>query len=134
MTIGEIFLIAIGLAIIIITIFLVPVLIQLRRVGERAESLLDNLNREIPPLLNSLNDSASELSVLTKSLNHKVAEVEQILSLVRNASANFLHTSGFLQTLLPTITKIGSFGAGLFAFISYLRRSRHNNNNNNTED
>lgn len=131
MTISEIFLTATGLAIIIITIFLVPVLIQLRKVGERAEGLLDNLNREIPPLLKSLNERASELGVLTNSLNRKVAEAEHILSLVRNASDNFLHTSGLLKTLLPTITKVGSFGAGLFAFISYLRRSRHNSN---TED
>lgn len=128
MTMGEIFLTAAGLAIIVITIFLVPLLIQLRRVGERAESLLDNLNREIPPLMKSLNQSASELGVLTSSLNRKVAEVEQIISLVRNASDNFLHTSGLLKTLLPTITKIGSFGAGLFAFISYLKKSRHNSN------
>lgn len=128
MTTGEIFLTAAGLAIVVITIFLVPLLIQLRRVGERAENLLDNLNQEIPPLMKSLNQSATELGVLTSSLNRKVAEVEQILSLVRNASDNFLHTSGLLKTLLPTITKVGSFGAGLFAFISYLRRSRHNRN------
>lgn len=126
MTIGEIFLTTTGLAIIIITIFLVPVLIQLRRVGERAERLLDDLNREVPTLLKSLNDSAAELGVLSKTVNRKVAEVDQLISVARNASDHFLQTSGILKTLLPTITKLGSFGAGLFAFISFLKRSRHN--------
>lgn len=126
MTIGEIFLIATGLAIIVITIFLVPMLIQLRRVGESAEILLDSLNRDIPPLLKNLNDSAAELHTLSTALNRRVEEVEQILSLARNASDNFLHSTGIFKTLLPIITKIGGFGAGLFTFISYLRRSRHN--------
>jgi predicted PurR-regulated permease PerM len=127
MTSSEMFLMAIGLAIIVIAIFLVPVLIQLRRVGEKAEILLDSLNHDIPPLLKNLNDSASELHTLSTALNRRVEEVEQILSLARNASDHLLNTTGIFKTLLPYITKIGGFGAGLFTFISYLRRSRHNN-------
>jgi uncharacterized protein YoxC len=129
MTIVEMFLAATGLAIIVITFFLVPVLIQLRKVGERAESLLDSLNREVPPLLNSLNENAAELSALTNSVNRKVAEVEQIIGLARSASENFLQTSDhFKKTLLPIITKVGSFGAGLYAFISFLKKARQDNN------
>jgi uncharacterized protein YoxC len=128
MSISEYFLIVAGLAILTITIFLIPVLIQLRRIGEKAEGLLDNLNQEIPPLLKNVNQSAAELTILTNSLNRKVEEVEQILSLARNASDNLLHTSDlFKKTLLPIITKIGSFGAGLYAFISFIRKSRQNN-------
>lgn len=127
MTIGEFLMAATGLAIIVITIFLVPLLIQLRKVGERAEALLASLNQEIPPLLKNLNASAVELQLLTSSLNRKVEEVEQILGLARSASNNLLSTSNlFTNTLLPLITKIGSFGAGLFAFISYFKKSRQN--------
>lgn len=127
MTISELFLSAAGLAILAITIFLVPLLIQLRRVGEKAESLLDTLNQEIPPLVKNLNESAAELGVLANSLNRKIDDVEQILSLARNASDNILHTSDlFSKTLLPMITKVGSFGAGLYAFINFIRRSRQN--------
>ena len=127
MTIGEFLMAVTGLAIIVITIFLVPLLIQLRKVGERAEALLANLDQEIPPLLKNLNASAMELQLLTSSLNRKVEEVEQILGLARSASNNLLSTSDlFRNTLLPLITKIGSFGAGLFAFISYIKKSRQN--------
>jgi uncharacterized protein YoxC len=129
MSIGELFLAATGLAIIVITIFLVPVLIQLRKVAERAENLLATLNQEVPPLLKNLNDSAAELRLLSSSLNRKVEEVEQILNLARSASDNFMHTSDlFKNTLLPIITKVSSFGAGLYAFIRFLRKSRQDNN------
>lgn len=128
MTIGEIFLSASGLAILAITIFLVPLLTQLRRVGEKAEILLDTLNQELPTLVKNLNESATELGILAGSLNRQSGEVEQILSLARNASDNLLHTSDlFRKTLMPLITKVGSFGAGLYAFISFIKKSRQNN-------
>lgn len=127
MTISEMFLVAAGLAILAITIFLVPVLIQLRRVGEKAEALLDNLNQELPPFFKSLNQSAAELGVLASALNHRIDEMAQIISVARSASDKLLHTSDlFKTTLLPIITKIGSFGAGLYGFISFLKKHRQN--------
>ena len=129
MTIGEFLMAISALAIIVITIFLVPLLIQLRKVGERAESLLGNLNQEIPPLLKNINASATELQLLTSSLNRKVEEVDQLLGLARSASNNLMNTSNlFSNTLLPFIAKVGSLGAGLFAFFSYFKKSRQNHN------
>jgi len=128
MTIGEIFLTAAGVAIIVITIFLVPVLIQLRKVGERAETLLASLNQEVPPLLKNLNESAADLRLLTNSLNRRVEEVEQIIGQARNATDTFFHTVDlFKKTLLPVITKVGTFSAGLYAFLNFFKKSRQDN-------
>lgn len=128
MSIGEIFLIIAGVALTIITVFLVPVLIQLRRVGEKVEKLVGDLDRELPPLLNNLNESAAELRVLTNSINRKVDEVDKIISVAKQASDTVVCTVDlFKKTVLPIITKVGGFSAGLLAIFSFLKKSRQNN-------
>ncbi|NTV13775.1 MAG: DUF948 domain-containing protein [Desulfobulbaceae bacterium] len=128
MTITEIFLLVAGLALIVITIFLVPVLIQLRRVGEKVEKLVGDLDRELPPLLNNLNDSAAELRILTTSINRKIEEVDKIINVARQASETLVYTVDlFKKTVLPVITKVGGFSAGLLTIFSFLKKSRQNN-------
>lgn len=127
MSITEIFLFVAGAAIVVITLFLVPLLIQMRKVGEKVEKLATDLDRELPPLLKNLNESAAELRILAASINHKVAEMEQIIGVARQAADNFSCTvERFKQTVLPIVTKVGGFSAGVLAFFSYLKRSRHN--------
>lgn len=129
MTSSEFFLIVAGVAIAVITIFLVPVLLQLRRVGEKAEKLLGDLDRELPPLLKNLNESASELRILTASINRKVEEVDAIISVAKQASDTLAYTVDlFKQTVLPIITKVGGFSAGLLTIFSFLKKNRHNPN------
>ena len=128
MSISEIFFIVAGLAIIVMTIFMIPVLIQIRKVGEKAEKLMGDLDRELPPLLKNLNESAVELRILTSSINRKVEEVEGIIDTVRAAVDNFTCTAElFKKTVLPIVTKVGGISAGLLTFFSFLKKSRHNN-------
>ncbi len=128
MSISEIFLVVAGLAVGVITIFLIPVLIQLRRVGEKVENLVSDLNRELPPLLKNLNESAAELRLLTTSINRKIDEVDKIINVAKQASDTLVHTVDlFKNTVLPIITKVGGFSAGLFTLFSFLKKSRHNN-------
>jgi len=128
MTISEIFLLVAGLAVIIITIFLVPLLLQLRRVGEKVENLVSDLDRELPPLLKNLNETAAELHTLTTSINRKVDEVDKIINVARQASDTLVCTVDlFKKTVLPIITKVGGFSAGLFTLFSFLKKARHTN-------
>ena len=128
MTIGEIFFIVAGLAIIVITIFLVPLLLQLRKVGEKVEILVSDLDRELPPLLKNLNESAAELRLITSSINRKIEEVDKIISVARQASDTLVCTVDlFKKTVLPIITKVGGFSAGLLAIFSFFKKTRQHN-------
>lgn len=128
MSISEIFLLVAGMAVVVITIFLVPLLIQLRRVGEKVEKLASDLDRELPPLLKNLNESAAELRILTSSINRKIEEVDKIISIARQATDTLVCTVElFKKTVLPIITKVGGFSAGLLTLFSFLKKIRHNN-------
>lgn len=129
MTISEIFFLVAGLAVVVITIFLVPVLLQLRRVGEKVEKLVGDLDRDLPPLLKNLSDTAAELHLLTASINRKVEDVDKIINVARQASDTLVCTIDlFRKTVLPIVTKVGGFSAGLLAIFSFLKKARHNNN------
>lgn len=126
MTFTEIFYLLAGLAIVILTLFLVPVLLQIRRTGRQAERLMANLDREMIPLLKNLNETTAELQLLTTSINHKLSEVERIIHTARHATENFLLASNLVKkTLLPVITQVGGFSAGLLAIANLLRRKHH---------
>jgi len=128
MTISEIFFLVAGLAVVVVTVFLVPLLLQLRRVGEKVEKLVGDLDRDLPPLLKNLSDTAAELNLLTASINRKVEEVDRIINVARQASDTLVCTVDlFKKTVLPIVTKVGGFSAGLLAIFSFLKKARHNN-------
>ncbi len=93
------------------------------------EKLVGDLDRELPPLLKNLNETAAELRLLTSSINRKVEEVDKIISVARQAPRYLgLHLlTSSKKTVLPIITKVGGFSAGLLAIFSFLKKTRHNN-------
>jgi uncharacterized protein YoxC len=126
MSLEEIYFLLAGLAIVILTILLVPVLLQVRRTGRQAEMLMANLDREMVPLLKTLNDTAAELQILSSSVNHKLDEVEHILRTAKHASENFLLASSLVKkTLLPVITQVGGITAGLLTIANFVRKRHH---------
>ena len=125
MSLPEIFYLLAGLAVIILTLLLVPVLLQLRRTGRQAELLMANLDRELTPLSKSLTDATIEIHHLSNSINNKLDEMEQSIHNFRHASENFLLTSNLVKkTLAPFITQVGGISAGVLA-IAHLIRSKH---------
>jgi len=129
MSVSEIFLLVAGLAITVITVFLIPVLLQIRRVGAQVEKLVGDLDRELPPLLNNLNETAAQLRTLTTSINRKVDEVDRIINVARQASETLVCSVDlFRKNVLPALTKVGGFSAGLLALFSFFKKTRHNNN------
>ncbi len=126
MPLTEIFYLLASLAIAIITLLLVPVLLQIRRTGRQAERLMADLEREMIPLLKNLNDATVELQLLSNSINRKLDDVEQIIHTTRHATENFLLASNMVKkTLLPVITQVGGISAGMLAIASFLRRKHH---------
>ena len=120
----DLFLIIAGISIIIIMIFLVPLLVQLRQTARRAERLMDNLNQDLPPILSSVKSTAAETKVLSEHINAKLAETEAIISTVRYAGESLLITSKLIRSALaPAITQIGGISTGIRAFYNVIHRS-----------
>jgi uncharacterized protein YoxC len=126
MPLSEIFYSVASLAIIVLTLLLIPFLLQIRRTYNQAERFIANLDREMIPLLKNLNETADELRILSSSINHKMLETEQIIRTARHATENFLQASSLVKrTLLPVITQVGGFSAAVLAIASLLRKKHH---------
>ena len=114
------------LAITTLTLLLIPVLLQIRRTARQAEQLMGNLDREMIPLLKSLNDTTVELQLVSTSVNRKLDEIDQVIHTAMHATENFLLASRLVKkTLLPVITQVGGFSAGFLAIAKLLRGKNH---------
>ena len=96
----DLFLIIATVSIIVIMIFIIPLLVQVRRTANRAETLLDNINA-------------------------KIAETDAIISAAKNAGDSLLLTSKLIRsTLAPAIIQIGGISTGIRAFFNIIHRSK----------
>ncbi len=105
-----------------LTLFLVPTLVQIRRTGKKAEKLLTSLDKEIPSLLKSLSSTATELEVLSLTINSKVEQTDNIIETTRYASETLLTTSKIVRdAVVPIAAQIGGLHAGITTFISFFK-------------
>ena len=106
-----------------LTLFLLPTLLQIKRTGKKAEKLLDNLDREVPALLKSLSSTATELEVLSLTINSKVEQTDNIIAAGRQASETLLTTSKIVRdTVIPIAAQIGGIHAGISTFIGFFKK------------
>ena len=117
----DLFLITAGISIIIIMIFLIPLLVQLRQTARRAERLMDNLNQDLPAILASLKSTTAEMKMLSAHINTKLAETDAIISTAKYAGESLLLTSNLIRTALaPAINKLDSISSGIRAFFNVI--------------
>jgi uncharacterized protein YoxC len=124
----NIFLIVAALSLAGIAVALVPMLLQLKRTAEKAELLMDTLNRDISPLLHSLSETVAELRTLTIAMEQKMDKVDGVLDTVQD-TGDILRTTAIMlkKSVIPVISHVGGLGAGISTFIHYLTRSGKNN-------
>jgi uncharacterized protein YoxC len=123
----DFFLIVAALSLAGVAIALVPTLIQLKRTAEKTETLLDMLQRDIRPLLQSLSETTVELRLLTASINQKVDKVDLVIDTIQDTGVILRSTAGILkQSVTPVFSQVGGLGAGIRAFVHYLAGSGKN--------
>ncbi|MCA1766414.1 MAG: DUF948 domain-containing protein [Desulfobulbaceae bacterium] len=121
----DLFMIIATVAIIVLLFFLVPFLIQLKQTARRAEALMEDLERDIPAILSSARNSAAEIQKLTESINHKMAETDEIFRRLKYATGTFLMTGKVVRsTLVPALVEIAGVSTGIKAFLHVLHRSK----------
>ncbi len=121
----DLFMIVATVAIIVLLFFLVPFLIQIKQTARRAESLMEDFDREIPAILSSVSRSAAEIQKLTENINHKMAETDEIFQRLKYATGTLLVTGKVVRsTLLPALVEIAGFSTGIKTFLHVIHRSK----------
>ncbi len=81
----------IAVSIVVFTIFLIPVLLQIRRTSRELEKLIDTTRLQMVPLSHDLTTISSKVNGILKSIHRQVDKVEDGITSVRDAARN-LHS------------------------------------------
>ena len=121
---SDIFFIVGAFSLFAIAMALIPVLLQYKRTLRKTENLVECLNKHADPLCKSLTEAASELQILSLSLNDKLEQSDAILKNVKNSTETLLLMSSMAKdTVKPFITGFGGLAAGVRAFSYFLAKS-----------
>ena len=121
----DLFLIIAGISIIILMIFLIPLLVQLKQTARRAERVMDNLNQDLPSILASLKSTAAEMQMVSAHINAKLAQTDAIISTAKYAGESLLLTSNLIRSALaPAIAKLDGLSTGIRAFFNVIHGPR----------
>jgi uncharacterized protein YoxC len=81
----------IAASIVVFTIFLIPVLLQVRRTSRELEKLIDTTRLQMVPLSHDLTTISSKVNDILKSIHRQIDKVEDGITSVRDAARN-LHS------------------------------------------
>lgn len=123
MTASTIFLAILSLAHLLLVIWLIPVLKQLHRTAKHAETTLDNLDKQLVPLLETANDTAEELQLLIISVNDKIEKTDTLFAEIGEASHVVATTSAILRDKVsPLLIQLAGVSSGVKAFSNFFKR------------
>jgi uncharacterized protein YoxC len=81
--------IVIAASIVVFTLFLIPILLQVRRTSRELEKLIDTTRLQMVPLSHDLTAISSEVNGILKSLHRQMDKVEEGITSVRDVARNF---------------------------------------------
>jgi len=79
----------IAASVVVFTLFLIPVLLQVRRTSRELEKLIDTTRLQMVPLSHDLTAISSEVNGILKSLHRQIDKVEEGITSVRDVARNF---------------------------------------------
>ena len=121
----DLFIILAGLSLVVIAASLIPTILQIRRTYAKAEALIDNVGKEIPPLCRQVASAASEVELLSASLAGKIEQTDKAFQALRQSADTLMLTSNMVkEAVRPVVTNIGGLSAGIRTFTNFLFRSR----------
>ncbi len=124
MTSIDLFVIIAAVSLAGIAVFLIPLLVQTRQTLQRADTLLETLNRDVPTLVKTLNEAAGDIKEMSASLTEKIDRADALVHNLERSGEVLLATSKLLkETATPILTEIGALRAGVRAFLYFFTRS-----------
>lgn len=117
----------IAVIMVVAVVFLIPILLQIRRTSREAEKLLESIRMQIVPLSHDLTSISKEITSILQSIHRQVDKMEAGISTVQDTA---LRIREFEEEVLgrleePLFKLIALFSAvsrGIEAFVRVLRR------------
>ena len=117
----------IAASIVVFIIFLIPVLLQIRRTAREAEKTLETVRTQIVPLSHDLTVISFEIKGIVQSIHRQVEKVEDGISTVGDAALRLREFEGKIERIVeaPLIELVALFTGlirGVEAFLRFFRR------------
>ena len=117
----------IAASVVIFTIFLIPVLLQVRRTAREAEKTLETVRTQIVPLSHDLTVISLEIKGIVQSIHRQVEKVEDGISTVGDAALRLREFEGKIERIVegPLLELVALFTGlirGVEAFLRFFRR------------
>ncbi len=90
----------IAAAIVIVAIFLIPVILQIRKTAREAEKLFETARMQLVPLSHDLTVISREVSIILQSVHRQVDRVEGGIAAVQDAAERL---RDFEETMLTSV-------------------------------
>ena len=116
---------AIAVVFVVLLIYLIPLLKQLRKTAETAEKTLDNLEKELIPLIRQMRTSIDDINQITQGLKQQVSAIENVIERFRGIAERAHQISSLVydQVELPilnVLNNINAFKKGISTFLNAL--------------
>jgi uncharacterized protein YoxC len=117
----------IAASIVVFTIFLIPVLLQIRRTAREAEKTLETVRTQIVPVSHDLTVISLEIKGIVQSIHRQVEKVEDGISTVGDAAFRLREFEGKIERIVegPLLELVALFTGlirGVEAFLHFFRR------------
>ena len=117
----------IAASIVVFIIFLIPVLLQIRRTAREAEKTLETVRTQIVPLSHDLTIISLEIKGIVQSIHRQVEKVEDGISTVGDAALRLREFEGKIERIVegPLLELVALFTGlirGVEAFLRFFRR------------
>jgi uncharacterized protein YoxC len=117
----------IAASVVIFVIFLIPVLLQIRRTAREAEKTLETVRTQIVPLSHDLTVISLEIKGIVQSIHRQVEKVEDGISTVGDAALRLREFEGKIERIVegPLLELVALFTGlirGVEAFLRFFRR------------
>jgi uncharacterized protein YoxC len=117
----------IAASVVILTVFLIPVLLQIRRTAREAEKTLETVRTQIVPLSHDAAAISWEIKGIVQSIHRQVEKVEDGISTVGDAALRLREFEGKIERILegPLLELVALFSGlirGAEAFLRFFRR------------
>ena len=103
-------------------LFLIPILMQMRRTAREVEKILETARMQVFPLSHDLIVISQEVKGILQSIHRQVDRVEESITTVRNTAIRLGEFEKIISPLLKFTTLAIAVSRGVEAFVRIFRR------------
>lgn len=112
-----------ALVITVWTIFFVLIFRQIKRMAVALENFLDNIQRDLAPLITDLSNASHKISRLSENVDQKLNQTNDLFAVIKDTSEAMAMVSHLIKEgVTTTTTYVRSAAAGFGAVFEFLSK------------